>query len=151
MSAQKCVVNGCLYTGAAGYSIGRCYCDFHFELFERGPSFKGAADKVTEFAAWWAVRKLKIKLGKIASCVLESDAKKLIEEVRNSSIRFHLSDPTMLDRKEIVNGLGLTVPEPARMYASRVDALLVKFIVDKAVSGQELSEVLSEGREKSDG
>ena len=88
---------------------------------------------MTQYASWWAVRDLKAKLGRITSCTLESDAQKLIEVVQQSPLRQYLPDPSVLDRKEIVNGIGARVPEPARMCALRVDSCLVNFIVDKAI------------------
>ena len=58
--------------------------------------------------------------------------------------RNNLPDPSVLDRKEIVNGIGERVPEPARMYALRVDSCLVNFIVDKAIFDMGMP-VLGEG------
>ena len=84
MSFQKCAIEGCQYAGVSSYSAGRYYCDFHAELFDRGPEFKRCTAKVTQYASWWAVRGLKVKLGRITSCTLESDAKKLIEVVQQS-------------------------------------------------------------------
>ena len=43
-----------------------------------------------------------------------------------------------------INGIGERVPEPARMYALRVDSCLVNFIVDKAIFDMGLP-VLGEG------
>lgn len=65
--------------------------------------------------------------------MLESEAKRLIEEVRSYPIRTYLPDPAILDRREIVNGIGQKIPEPARMYVQRVDVQMIKFIVDKAI------------------
>nr|DAL23673.1 MAG TPA_asm: hypothetical protein [Caudoviricetes sp.] len=144
MSFQKCAIEGCQYAGVSSYSAGRYYCDFHGELFDRGSDFKRCTYKVTQYASWWAVRDLKAKLGRIASCTLESDAKKLIDVVQQSPLRQYLPDPSVLDRKEIVNGIGERVPEPARMYALRVDSCLVNFIVDKAIFDMGLP-VLGEG------
>ena len=106
MSLQRCAIEGCQYAGVSSYSAGRYYCDFHAELFDRGPEFKRCTAKVTQYASWWAVRDLKAKLGRIASCTLESDAKKLIDVVQQSPLRQYLPDPSVLDRKEIVNGIG---------------------------------------------
>lgn len=147
MSLQRCAIEGCQYAGVSSYSAGRYYCDFHAELFDRGPEFKRCTAKVTQYASWWAVRDLKAKLGRIASCTLESDAKKLIDIVQQSPLRQYLPDPSVLDRKEIVNGIGERVPEPARMYALRVDACLVNFIVDKAIFDSGLP-VLGKGLQK---
>ena len=133
MSAPKCFVHGCTYVGTMSFSSNKYLCDFHDELFARGSKFKGAMDRVTKYAAWHAVRELKVKLGKIDCCVLESEARRLIEEVRTCPIRAYLPDPAILDRREIVNGVGQKIPEPVRMYAQRVDVQLVKFIVDKAI------------------
>lgn len=139
MSFQKCAVDGCQYVANGGYSSGHCYCDFHGELFERGPQFRCCSSKVTEYAAWWAVRELKVLLSRIDRCVFESEACKLIDEASCSAIRDWLPHPDVLDRKTFVNGIGQRVPEPARVYAQRVSAALINFVVDKAVSGSGLA------------
>lgn len=128
--SKLCSVDGCSRRGIFGEGTKR-YCEYHCELFDRGASFVKATPVVSNLAAYEPLIKLEGVLAKIGIGVLEADSDEEIAMAIKMGLRLKM-EPDKLARRKIVNGIGETVPEPRRVYSSRVSKYVCRFIVDRA-------------------